>query len=263
MKINQVMTGITSALLLFSLNAYAIPPAPHPPLPPIAGGYSTQAVTDPQVKEAATFAAKAVSKSTATLKTINQAASQVVAGLNFRLNITLSDGKRYDVLVYKSLDQHYQLTSATLVGTSNAKNLSDPFAYCAAVKNIDRPDVRYTGDQLPQVVIKALGLNKDAEKMALENPGYVTWRCMGQKVWACTVGANIPCAEKADTRRTPNAGMKTFCKSEPNADFIPSVATGKTTVYEWRCKAGKPKIVRQSTPVDARGYPAAYWTLVK
>lgn len=260
MKINKVIMGTASGLLFVSLNSYAMPAPPPQPLP---GGYASQAVTDPQVKEAAAFAAKELSKSRATVKTINRAAAQVVAGLNYRLDITLSDGKRYEVVVFKSLDQHYQLTNVTPIGTAKAKTLTDPLAYCAAVKNIDHPDARYTGDKLPQLIIKGLGLNKEAEKMALDNPGFVTWRCMDKKVWACTVGANIPCDDKADTRRAPTAEMKAFCKSEPHAENIPSFATGKTTVYEWRCKAGKPKIVRQSTSVDARGYAAANWTLVK
>ena len=263
MTINKVMIGVASGLLFLSLNSYAMPAPPPPPQPVPPGGYSTQAVTDPQIKEVAAFAAKELSKSRATVKTIHQAATQVVAGVNYRLDITLSDGKRYEVVVFKSLDHRYQLTSTKPIGTTKAKTLDDPLAYCAAVKNIDHPDARYTGDLLPKVVIKALNLDKDAEKMALENPGFVTWRCMGQKVWACTVGANIPCDEKADTRRTPNAAMKTFCKANPDTDSIPSVATGKSTVYEWRCKAGKPKIVSQLTPVDARGYAAANWILVK
>ena len=104
MTINKVMIGAASGLLFLSLNSYAMPAPPPPPQPVPPGGYSTQAVTDPQIKEVAAFAAKELSKSRATVKTIHQAATQVVAGVNYRLDITLSDGKRYEVVVFKSLD---------------------------------------------------------------------------------------------------------------------------------------------------------------
>lgn len=140
---------------------------------------------------------------------------------------------------------------------------TDPFAYCKVVKNIDVLDKRYIGKPLPKPILKALDLSAEGEKMALESPGFVTWRCMNQQVWACTVGANIPCEAKADISRTPHAGIVEYCKAERNSDFIPAVAAGRTTIYEWSCKNGKPKIGKPHTKVDARGYPANFWTLVK
>ena len=260
----KMLAGLLGTLLLISIQAPAISAEPSPTHPiAIAGGYSVAAVTDAAVKEAANFAAKTLSQAKARVKTIHQAESQVVAGMNYRIDMTLSDAKHYHVTVYKALNGDYSLSNSELVPSDVIKPYTDIFAYCAAVKNIDSPDNRYTGEPLPKVLFKALGMGKEASKMALENPGFVSWRCMDKKVWTCSVGANVPCDSKADSSRKPNDGMKTFCKSEPNADFIPAVAAGRTTIYEWRCKSGKPKIVSQATPVDARGYPAVYWTLVK
>jgi len=78
-------------------------------------------------------------------------------------------------------------------------------------------------------------------------------------VYACNVGANIPCASKADTNKTPTAGEVDYCKQNPASDFIPAVVTGHATVYEWACKNGAPEITKQALQVDAQGYPAAFW----
>ena len=138
---------------------------------------------------------------------------------------------------------------------------TDPFAYCAAVGDVDEPDARYTGEKVPQLVAEAL---KKASGAASDAPladfvGNSAWRCMGGKVYGCFVGANIPCWSKADTNRTPSDGATTFCKEQPNADFIPAFATGRETVYEWRCKEGTPEIVKQVFEVDARGFQVDFW----
>jgi hypothetical protein len=144
-------------------------------------------------------------------------------------------------------------------GTAEAR-YPDPFAYCAAVGTIDVPDAGYVGPALPEGVInglqKALGLPGTPAPPVAQNS---FWRCMGGKVYACTVGANLPCQEKADTGKTPNAEMVAFCKAQANAEVIPAVVTGRATVYEWRCKDGKPEVVKQVMNVDAQGYLADIW----
>jgi hypothetical protein len=79
----------------------------------------------------------------------------------------------------------------------------DPFAYCAAVGSIGTPDARYTGPAMPDAVARglkaALALPADAPSAPLVRSSI--WRCMNGKVYACTVGANLPCAE----RRIPGA----------------------------------------------------------
>jgi len=158
---------------------------------------------------------------------------------------------------------------ATVVPTSTAKpsaatvpaTFTDPFAYCAAVVNIDTPDARYIGPKTPEVIIKGL-------RQALKTPDDAPmewftagtfWRCMGGKVWACFVGANLPCTTKADTSRTPTADMVDFCKANPASDFIPAVVTGRATVYQWRCTNGAPEIVKELVKPDAQGFLSNIW----
>jgi hypothetical protein len=144
--------------------------------------------------------------------------------------------------------------------TPAATSFQDPFAYCAAVGMIDAPDARYTGERIPAVIVQAM-IQKDM--VSADAPPEIQqgadWRCMGGHVWACSVGANIPCQDKADTSKEPNEGMISFCAEDPSADFIPAVAAGRTTIYDWGCKDGKPTILSTVLTVDPQGYPAEYW----
>jgi hypothetical protein len=137
---------------------------------------------------------------------------------------------------------------------------SDPFAYCAVVGTIDAPGPKYDGPKVPASI--AQGLQKamnapDTPIDVLENGSY--WRCMDGKVYACFVGANLPCEAKADTSRTLTQAETEFCQQNPNSDFIPAVVTGRETVYEWRCQNGAPEIVRQVAQPDAQGFLSNIW----
>ncbi|MBI4674705.1 MAG: hypothetical protein HY741_23925 [Chloroflexi bacterium] len=142
-----------------------------------------------------------------------------------------------------------------------ASSFTDPFAYCSAVGTIDTPDVRYTGPNKPDAVVrglmKAMGLAPDAPTEPFMQATF--WRCMSSKVYACTVGANIPCQEKADLSKTPSAAMNDYCKANPASDFIPAYVTGRATVYEWKCVSGKPEAGKQLFKADARGFIADFW----
>ena len=140
----------------------------------------------------------------------------------------------------------------------------DPFAYCAAVGNIDAPDARYSGAAMPDVIVKGLmkafNAPPDAPLELFTRNSF--WRCMDGKVYACSVGANIPCQSKADTSTKPNEGMTNWCNSNPDTDVVPASATGRETVYDWRCTNGAPQIVRQVFTPDARGFISAFWYLI-
>jgi hypothetical protein len=121
-------------------------------------------------------------------------------------------------------------------------HFDDPFAYCEAVGTIDAPDARYSGPALPEPIARGL-------KAALAQPadGPVEpllrnsiWRCMDGKVYACTVGANLPCAEKADQQRAPAPALTDFCRQNPGAEVIPMAVTGRAPVFAWRCTGGAP-----------------------
>ena len=147
--------------------------------------------------------------------------------------------------------------------SSSAKEATykDPFAYCAAVGTIDTPDSRYVGPKIPDTIVlrlkEAFGAPEGIPRDVFERVTY--WRCMGGKVYACNVGANLPCTEKADTSRVPNQGMNEWCKSNPDSDFIPAYASGRSTVYEWKCTAGEAQIVKEINKPDAAGYISNIW----
>jgi len=144
--------------------------------------------------------------------------------------------------------------------TPTPVGITDPFAYCAAVGNMDEPDARYSGPKTPDVIVKGLlRALKIPDAPLAENARLTTWRCMNNQVWACSFGANIPCPEKADTNRTPSAPITEYCKANRNATIIPVVVTGRATVYEWRCANGAPQIVKELTKPDARGFLAMFW----
>ena len=82
-------------------------------LTPITGGYTTRLVTDADVIAVANFAATKLG--TATVTTIQRAESQVVAGTNYRMVITLSDGKSYSIVVFVALDGTMQLKESSVV----------------------------------------------------------------------------------------------------------------------------------------------------
>ena len=76
-------------------------------------------------------------------------------------------------------------------------------------------------------------------------------------VLVCTAGANLPCG-KANASRT-SAGAAKWCRNHPSSAFVPAVATGHDTIYQWRCHNGRPEIVHQTSIVDSRGFAATYW----
>jgi hypothetical protein len=142
---------------------------------------------------------------------------------------------------------------------------TDPFAYCKAVGTIDEPDLRYVGTKLPEAIAlglrKAFGAPSDAPLDVFERGTY--WRCMDGKVYACNVGANLPCQEKADSSRQPNEGMKEWCESSPDSEFIPAYASGRATIFGWRCNGTEPKVVKEITKPDAAGYISNIWYEIK
>lgn len=145
--------------------------------------------------------------------------------------------------------------------TAPRATFDDPFAYCAAVRDMDAPDARYIGAAVPSAIVQgiraATGASPDAPAALFERN--TSWRCMDGAVYACTVGANLPCWAKADTSRLPSPTMQSYCLEHPDAAFIPAAVTGRETIYAWRCGGREPVVDRQVTEVDARGFPANIW----
>lgn len=141
-----------------------------------------------------------------------------------------------------------------------AMTYDDPFAYCAAVGTVDEPDERYTGEELPVVILEGIrdALGTTDTPLEVFEMGTV-WRCMDGQVYACNVGANLPCLAKADESREPAQPLIDFCAENPDSDFIPAVVTGRETVFTWACEDGEPVVVEQYTEVDSQGFLEFVW----
>jgi hypothetical protein len=159
------------------------------------------------------------------------------------------------LLILVSLTDRLSLTSA-----AQGTTYSDPFAYCAAVGTIDAPDARYSGPSVPDEVARGLRTATQAPPDApldqFRSGSF--WRCMDGKVYACTVGANLPCQEQANTSQAPTAAMTNYCRTNPNGD-IPAFVTGRATIYAWSCANGVATSGRQVAQVDDRGFLANIW----
>jgi len=155
------------------------------------------------------------------------------------------------------------IASATESATESASGpgtYDDPFAYCAAVGTIDAPDARYTGEPMPDVIGEGLRDAFSAPGTSLDvflRGSY--WRCMDGKVYACNVGANLPCTSKANLSQEPSEGMAEFCETNANSDYIPAYVTGRSTVYNWRCDETTPVVADQMTDVDSQGFLNFVW----
>jgi len=154
--------------------------------------------------------------------------------------------------------------TALLLGANTARATdawSDPFAYCAAVGTIDAPDARYTGRAVPASVArglqKAFGVQPSESLEPFERG--TSWRCMDGTVYACNVGANLPCDAKPPADPQPTAAMKTYCAENAGADFIPMYVTGHDSTYAWSCAGTEPKRGERTSPLDARGFVGSVW----
>jgi len=160
------------------------------------------------------------------------------------------------------------LSLATSVSTAvpPPETFSDPFAYCAAVGQIDAPDARYTGplmtDALFQDYLISAGLDPNGDYPNVFKQMTI-WRCMDKKVYACNFGANIPCDSKANTDKTSTQAMIDYCIEFPDDDFIPMSVTGHAVIYSWHCVGDTPEILDQIDTVDAAGYQSRFWQLVE
>lgn len=94
------------------------PSLPNPPPPPspapmpqqqMLGGYSAIDVNDPEVQNVAQFAVQVLG---GLLNRVTKAERQVVAGMNYRLQLDLQNGMGYEVEVYVDLQQQKQLISS-------------------------------------------------------------------------------------------------------------------------------------------------------
>jgi hypothetical protein len=104
------------------------------------------------------------------------------------------------------------------------------------------------------VVAQTFGIPDEAAR-------HTVVRCVGPKLLACSIGANLNCG-KADLRRKL-PGPTSWCRANPNSDFIPMFATGHATIYAWRCANGVAVPGKSAVTVDPQGYVAENWKEIR
>jgi hypothetical protein len=143
---------------------------------------------------------------------------------------------------------------AICVPASNAAAAAqpEPAAFC-------RPGM--TDDTLRPLALPLAAAASKAFHLRNETAGDLVrttvMRCMDGRLLACNAGANLPCG-KADTDRSLPQGAP-WCRTHPEADFIPAYISGHASIFQWRCRDGQPATTGQAEPIDAQGFIARYW----
>lgn len=145
----------------------------------------------------------------------------------------------------------YVLMVAAWTACSAAAHAESPAAFCARVGTDDT--LRPIPAALAPAVNAAFHTGMPADVAAR----MTVFRCADRRVLVCSVGANLPC-DKADTSRVSPGGAH-WCKEHRGAPFIPAYATGHATIFDWRCRDGRPVITEQRFRVDRRGFVADFW----
>jgi hypothetical protein len=81
------------------------------------GGWAPAGVNDPQVRQAAEFAASQLPGGGA-VRSVDSASQQVVAGMNYRIELTLADGSRWAVTVYRMLSGQMRLSRSARLASA-------------------------------------------------------------------------------------------------------------------------------------------------
>ncbi len=85
--------------------------------PPMVGGYS-DAPADASARKAAQFALPRLKRGKARIRSLDRVERQVVAGTNYRIEMTLTDGSHWKVVVWQRLDGRYQLTRSERIAAA-------------------------------------------------------------------------------------------------------------------------------------------------
>ena len=171
--------------------------------------------------------------------------------------MNLTRGRPVGCLIFLlSLDASHWCVAAD-VGSAAPR---DPFAYCAANRNIDMPvgGASPVPAGLKPYLARALGLPPNS---AIAPESYY-WRCMSGAVYVCAIGANIPCDAKADLAER-NSGAEHYCRDNRDATLVPAYATGHASIYSWSCSDGRAVPGKRLAKVDHRGFRIDFWYRVK
>ena len=142
------------------------------------------------------------------------------------------------------------ILAAWTAGSATAR-AETPAAFCARVGTDD------TLRPIPAALAPAVNAAFHTAMPTDVATRMTVFRCADRRVLVCSVGANLPCG-KADTSRA-NVGAAQWCKDHRDAPFIPAAETGHATIFDWRCRNGRPVTTEQRFRVDRRGFIAEFW----
>jgi hypothetical protein len=104
--------AVAFAISVASLSACAAAaPQAEPDRPAITGGWSASPVTE-DMQAAAAFAATQIAGEAVTYNLLTNGEVQVVAGINYRFDMVLTNGTAWRVTVYEKLDGTMELTQS-------------------------------------------------------------------------------------------------------------------------------------------------------
>lgn len=133
-----------------------------------------------------------------------------------------------------------------------------PAQRAAAAESYCPNPAHATPAKVPPDLLPAVAKTFQIDPGAARDAAFV--RCVGTKLMACFVGANLDCG-KADTRRLL-PGATAWCRQNPGAANIPMAATGHGTIYQWSCKGRRAVAGKALAAVDPQGYIADNWKAV-
>lgn len=124
-------------------------------------------------------------------------------------------------------------------------------AYCRSVG--DNNMINAVPPDILEETAKGMGLAlpTDADTRAV-------WRCMDGAVMVCIAGGPRYCG-RADTQVAPSPEARKYCQANAGAAEIPTWATGRDTIFNWRCEGIEPLVASAARTVDKRGFVQEYW----
>ena len=142
------------------------------------------------------------------------------------------------------------LAAAALAAVPPAR-AEPPADYC---RRVGTDDARRTiPPEMAPAVEKLFALSMPDDPVARTT----YFRCLDGAVMACNVGANLPCGKANASRSIPAA--RQYCRSHPDASFIPMAVTGHDTIYRWRCSGTHAMAGGPGEALDSRGFIARLW----
>jgi hypothetical protein len=137
-------------------------------------------------------------------------------------------------------------------------NLTDPWAYCAAVG--------LAGDPYPEAGSVGGGARYAGDEQLFSDPAArpLAWRCAGGEVLVCLIGGGLSSCARLVTDGRAQPWTPAFCQANPEQQrVVPTIDDSNDNIFAWGCAGGLPVIAtrnHQPDEVDAEGWLVARWS---